>query len=140
LFFARIFIFEEIAVSHNAAMSHDERLAGIARAINRFHHVEEVRHLRFGRAVLRDLWARFSPQWSEDVVERVRAELIGFLRVTWLQYYNSAVYQDAGIPDPFRLRVAAFEHPASRRRRADLSDRCIRFFKSNDILKEDVHP
>jgi P-aminobenzoate N-oxygenase AurF len=140
LFFARILMFEEIAVSHNAAMARDERLADIARAINRFHHVEEIRHLRFGRAIVRDLWGRFAPQWSVEVSDRVRDEVVAFLRATWLQYYNAAAYRDAGIPDPFRLRVTAFEHPQSRIRRAALTERCVKFFKSNGILEEEVQP
>jgi P-aminobenzoate N-oxygenase AurF len=138
LFFARILIFEEIAVAHNAAMAKDRRLADIARSINRFHHVEEMRHLRFGRVIVRDLWDRFSPVWSREVSERVREEIAAFLRATWLQYYNASVYRDAGVPDPFRLRAAAFDHPAARSHRAVLSERCVKFFQSIGILEEEV--
>ena len=138
LFFARILMFEEIAVSHNAAMARDQRLAEIARSINRFHHVEEIRHLRFGRAIVRDLWGQFAPQWSPGVSGRVREEIAGFLRATWLQYYNAAAYRDAGIPDPYRLRAAAFEHPESQTRRVAMTERCVKFFKSNGILEEEV--
>jgi hypothetical protein len=138
LFFARILIFEEIAVSFNAAIARDERVTPIARSINRYHYVEEVRHLRFGRAVVRDLWDRHSPTWSDEVVERIRSELAGFLTATWLEYYSAAAYRDAGLEDVLRLRAATVRHPAVRERRAALSASCVGFLTSIGILKEEI--
>jgi hypothetical protein len=140
LFFARILVFEEVAVSHNALMGRDERLAGIARAINHYHYVDEVRHLRFGRAVVSDLWRRFSPEWPPEVVARVRQDLIGFLRATWMQYYSTAAYRDAGIADAYSVRAAAFDHPACVRRRRELSRHCTAFLRSAQITEEEVLP
>ena len=49
LFFAKVLIFENLADYYNLRQAADERLDPIARFINHNHHVEESRHLAFGR-------------------------------------------------------------------------------------------
>ena len=49
LFFAKVLIFEEIVDVYNMAMAKDSRLPAIVRRINLAHHLEESRHLAFGR-------------------------------------------------------------------------------------------
>ena len=140
LFFAKILIFEEISDRHNLAMGKDDRLVEVARRINQVHHFEEARHLRFGRAVVRELWRQHSPTWSPDTVEGVRETLRDYLAATWLQYYNPAAYRDAGLPDAFALREHVFEHPAARARRRAMSERCLRFLSEAGILEEESCP
>lgn len=136
LFFARALIFEEIVDVYNRRMARDERLVPLVRDINHMHHVEETRHLAFGRELTRSLFERFSPEWSGEVLERVREELTGFLRATWLEYYNADVYRDAGLTDPFALRRRAFDRPLAKEHRADVSAGCVGFFVESGILEE----
>src|SRR5580692_7374468 len=101
LFFAKVLVFEELADVHNRRMAKDERLARIVRQINGLHHRDESRHLAFGRILLRDLFERHSGSWLPETRERVGEYLKNYITTTWNEYYNPAVYKDAGIKDPF---------------------------------------
>jgi hypothetical protein len=140
LFFAQILIFEEIADRHNLLMAKDERLVPVARQINQVHHLEETRHLRFGRVMVSDLWDRFSPTWGAARVAAVRQHLVDYLSATWLEYYNPAVYRDAGLGGPsqsFAVREHAVEHPNNQSHRRELSAHCLRFLRDSGILVEE---
>lgn len=125
LFFAKALCFEEVVDYYNRRMASDVRLAPIAREINRMHHLEETRHLAFGRSIVRALFVKHSPSWSIEIRARVRDALLGFLAATWRQYYNPETYRDAGLADPFALAEAAFDDEAARAHRARVSRRCL---------------
>lgn len=103
LLFARICLFEEIVDEYNRIMAADRRLAPIARNINRYHHLEESRHLAFGRRFLKELLEGWSAAESETRRPTVQSQLGAFLELTWKQYYNPDVYADAGIPGAFEV-------------------------------------
>jgi hypothetical protein len=134
LFFARALIFEEIVDTYNRRMASDDRLAPVARQINRLHHLDETRHLAFGRALLSALLARHAPAWRAETLARVRAALAGYVTTTWKSYYNADVYRDAGLADAYRLREGAFCHPHTRARRDALTRRCLRGLYDQQLL------
>lgn len=134
LFFARVLIFEEIADAHNRTMANDERLAPLARRINRLHHLDEARHLAFGRALVAELFERHAPSWSAETLAGVRATLAAFVTATWKEYYNPDVYRDTGLDDPYGTRRRAFEETRARRRA--LTHRCLRTLLEQGILTE----
>jgi hypothetical protein len=115
LFFAKVMVFEEIVDVFNVRMSKDERLEPIARRINAIHHLEETRHLAFGRAIAAELFDRHAPRWSAATRSSVAEYLAGYLRATWKEYWNPDVYADAGLPEPYEVARAAFEHPPAAR-------------------------
>src|SRR6185295_3917673 len=92
LFFARVLVFEELADVHNQRMAGDERLAPIARRINLIHHLEETRHLVFGRQIVAELFERHAPGWSSGVLDGLRGYLAAWIVATWREYYNPEVY------------------------------------------------
>jgi hypothetical protein len=118
VFFARVLVFEEWADAHNAALARDERLPPIARAIHARHHREEARHLAFGRAHLRAVWAEHAPHLRPETIARVRAGLLDYLGGVWADAYSAEVYRDAGLASPWALRRAAWEAPVQVGRRA----------------------
>ena len=137
LFFAKVLIFEEIVDVYNVQMSLDTRLHPVARRINSLHHLDEARHLVFGRRLVPELFARWAPSWSEDTLRGVRAYLASYLRATWKEYYSPDVYRDAAVPgDPYELAEQAFEHPACRRHRERVSQRCIDYLIEHGLLQE----
>lgn len=150
LFFAKVLIFEELVDNYNLTMSKDSRLHPIAVAINRNHHVEEARHLAFGRRICADLWAECVSSWSEAERQEVSNYLRQFLMVTWREYYNPDVYRDAGLEaalsgrfpasDPWQLQRFAWEHPNGKERRAAISDKCVTFLKRSGIVTEAIAP
>lgn len=136
-FFAKVMVFEEIVDVYNRRQGKDDRLHPLAREINWLHHFEEARHLSFGRALVKMLWLRHSPTWSDDVLRRVRDAVAGYIGATWKEYYNPSVYRDAGLDDPFAVRKMALGHAASAVRRHEISNKLISYLKNHGILETD---
>jgi len=137
LFFARVLIFEDIVDEYNRRMANDERLAPIARRINLLHHLDESRHLVFGRQIVRDLFRRHAPGWTRETLQGVRGYLAAYLVATWRDYVNPDVYADAGLPDPYDLAEQVFRHEASRDHRRAVSGGCVRFLLEEGILEHE---
>ena len=136
LFFAKIMIFEELVDVYNLQMAKDERLVPLVRSINRLHHTDETRHLAFGRQVVKDLFATYSPIWSHDVLNNVRSYLAGYLQATWKEYYNPEVYLEAGLANPYELRNRAYRSERAITHRQRVSQNCVRFLLDHQILLE----
>jgi hypothetical protein len=136
LFFAKVLVFEEIVDVYNKRMAKDERLAEIVRQINLLHHRDESRHLAFGRLWLRDMFERYSPSWSSATREGIADYLKNYITTTWKEYYNPAVYKDAGLKDPFDIQEEALRAEATRKHRREISAGCVRFLTETGILQE----
>ena len=134
LFFARTLVFEEIVDTYNQRMAKDRRLAPIARQVNLAHHLEEVRHLVFGREIVNDLFKRHSPKWTAQTLENIRGYLAAYLVATWREYYNPAVYADAGFADPYELAETAFQDEGRREQRREISEGLVRHLIEQGIL------
>ncbi|MCX5239583.1 diiron oxygenase [Streptomyces prunicolor] len=135
LFFAKTMIFEEIVDHYNWLQARDERLHPVARYINRNHHVEEARHLIFGRQLVTELWR--TQQWDAQTVDDVRGYLAAFITSSWREYYNPDVYADAGLTDPWEAAETAWQSPAQRKHRRTVTAKCLGFLASEKILPEE---
>ncbi len=136
LLYARIYLFEEIVDEYNRIMAADERLAPIAREINRMHHVEESRHLAFGRKYLRYLVERDEDEWDAWTRTRVREHLNGFLDLAWKQYYNPDVYEDAGLSDAFGTWRSAYDDPSRQRHRTRINRKRLGLLRELELLED----
>lgn len=134
LFFARTMIFEEIVDDYNRTQSRDDRLHPVAAFINRSHHVEEARHLVFGRELVAELWRTQS--WDVGTVESVRSCLAQFIVSSWREYYNPDVYLDAGLSAPWDLAEHAWDHPRQRAHRRAVSRTVLTYLLDTGILIE----
>ncbi|HEY2237964.1 MAG TPA: diiron oxygenase [Streptosporangiaceae bacterium] len=137
LFFGKVMIFEEIADHFNRLQARDERLHPVARFINHNHHVEESRHLAFGRRLVQALWQACAPDWDGETRARIRDQLASFFTMSWREYYNPDVYADAGLPgapDPWELSETAWSSQPQRSNRSTASRKCLRFLTSIDVL------
>ncbi len=134
LFFTRVLIFEEIVDVYNVRMSQDERLAPIAREINRLHHRDEARHLVFGRQIVKELFAEHAPQWDKEVLQGVRKNVEQYLLATWKEYYNPDVYRDLNMPHAYEVSQDAFEQETSRMHRREITRGSIQYLLTNHIL------
>ena len=137
LFFAKVMIFEEIVDAYNKWMAGDTRVQPLARDINRLHHIDESRHLAFGRSIVKWLFQEYAKQWPPETIEAVRKYIVSYIRSTWLEYYNAAVYADAGLAEPFALRERAFARAEARAHRQKITKRCIEFLMETEILVEE---
>lgn len=137
LFFAKVLIFEEIVDYYNVKMAQDMRLPEIARLINSTHHLDEARHLVFGREWVAELFGRHRREWPEEVLRGIREYLCNYFVMTWHEYYNPDVYRDAGFEKPYEVMQAAWNHPVAKVHRKTVSRRCLDYLLTHEILAEE---
>ncbi len=138
LFFIKIFIFEEIVDYYNLKSANDDRLHPLARQIHQNHHEDEVRHLAFGRVLLKELWDTYSPKWSAEAVEETREYIRSYYKSTWKEYFNPDIYKDAGLPNPYQYAQQVFETPLAHEHRLKVSRTSVNYLKKCGILLEDI--
>jgi hypothetical protein len=134
LFFSKIVIFEELVDSFNKAMAKDERLHPLVRQIHRQHHIDESRHLSFGRELVKEIYHQYFANSSAEIQERIGSYLGHYLMATWREYYNPEVYIDAGLENPFDLVELAWKDPACIQFRESISEKVIKFFMDHQIM------
>ena len=135
-FFLGVLVVEELSDYYNVAMGHDERLPQIIQDINWTHHVDEARHVHFGRAYLRELWERTAPRWSDAELAHFRTWLVDYVNASWRDFYNPSVYRDAGIPDAYAARQQALASPVCREHRQRCSNRFLENLVESGLLTE----
>jgi len=133
-FFCKVLIVEELGDYYNLKMMGDERIHPLVAKINKVHHIDEARHLAFGREFLREMAEQHLGKWSADERASFQKWLVEYLRSSWGDFYNPAVYRDAGLADGYGVRKMALEHPACRAMREAVSDKLIRYFLEIGLL------
>lgn len=136
LFFAKVMIFEEIVDYYNVHVSADEQIEPTARKINLIHHLEEARHLVFGRQMVEYLFDKYATMWGPQTTVSVRQYLSDYIIATWKEYYNPDVYKDAGLSQPYDLIDISWNSDLCRQHRQKVSARLIAFLKDKQILLE----
>lgn len=135
MLFARINVFEEIVDHYNKTMASDERLAPVVREINRIHHVEEVRHLAFGRKFLKQCLDRNISTWGVSRRAELQSSLMDYLDYVWKEYYNPRVYKDAGLPDAFQLWKATANSQTAAHHRTTVNRERLKFLTKLNLLE-----
>lgn len=135
-FFAKVLVVEELSDYYNVVMAKDERLDEVVRAVNHTHHVDEARHIHFGRQYLKQLWDKISPTWSEEQLQSFRSWLIDYVNASWRDFYNPSVYKDAGLPDPYLARKTAIESDVCRKHRQTSSAKFLKNLVRSGVLLE----
>lgn len=135
-FLAKVLVVEELSDYYNVIMSHDERLPDICRELNRVHHVDEARHIHFGRSYIRHQWERFTPEWSDEELEAFRAWLLEYVDASWRDFCNPSVYKDAGIQDAYNARQAVLDSEVCREHRQRASEKFLTNLVESGILTE----
>jgi hypothetical protein len=135
-FFCKVLIVEELGDYYNLKMMGDDRIHPLVAKINKVHHIDEARHLAFGREYLRELAAKHLGAWSDAERDGFRKWLVEYLRSSWGDFYNPAVYRDAGLEDGYGIRKLALEHPACRAMREAVSAKLAAYFVDIGLLGE----
>jgi hypothetical protein len=144
LMFCSILIFEEFVDFYNKKVGADEAVEPLIRAINRQHHLDESRHVAFGRHVVAELLERAlagaadRPAKVEALSRKVRAMFEYFIGIM----YNPRAYADAGaapaagFPTPVHLRNN-LRHAAGRKaQHAQWFGRTARFFQRVGLVDD----
>lgn len=139
LVFVTTVIFEEIVDYVNARIGRNTGLPEIIRAVNWKHHVDESRHVAFGRRMVSHLYQRLmaerdhDPAFAARMDEYVRAYMIRSIDML----YRPEVYKDAGIPQPFKFRNALRHHPARKPFHQKMLRRTANFFHAEAIISKE---
>lgn len=136
VFFSMAMVVEELGDFYNVLIGRDERCDPLVREINKVHHIDEARHLAFGRLYLAELFERYSPGWSPEKLASFQEWLAAFLKACWADYYNPSVYRDAGIADAYEVRQAALAHPATVAHRQRGAEKIVSYFLKTGLLAE----
>ena len=135
-FYCKVMVVEELGDYYNVAIERDERVDPLVREFNRVHHIDEARHLAFGRRHLAELFELHRPGWSDETLAGFRTWLAEYVKSSWGDYYNPTMYKDAGLPDGYALRQMALSHPACAAHRKRASDKLVRYFVDHGLLAE----
>ena len=135
-FFIKALVVEELGDVYNVKMMKDDRIAPIARDINYKHHYDEARHIAFGRRRLAEMFRQNRQKWSDETLTGLRTWLAAYLRANWGDFYNPTMYKDAGLPDGYKIRQMAMQHPVCRESRKRISSNLVNFFLETEILVE----
>jgi len=135
-FFCKVLIVEELGDYYNLAMMSDRRIHPLVAKMNRVHHVDEARHLAFGRELLREHASDYIDGWTDEELARFRGWLVDYLISSWGDFYNPAVYKDAGLPNGYQIRKMALEHDTCRTFRENASAKLVDYFIEARLLEE----
>ncbi len=135
-FFAKVLVVEELSDYYNVIMGQDERLPKVIRDVNWTHHVDEARHVHFGRRYISDIWKQNAPNWTSEQVTAFRGWLVDYVNASWRDFYNPSVYRDAGIADPYGARDVALRSPVCRAHRQKASQKFLENLVDTGILTE----
>jgi hypothetical protein len=133
-FFCKVMVVEELGDYYNLEIEKDGRVDPLVRELNKVHHIDEARHLAFGRNYLVELFERFRPGWSDEELAGFRVWLGDYLRASWGDFYNPSMYRDAGLADSYELRQMALAHPACAAHRQRASAKLVAYFVKNGLL------
>lgn len=141
LYFAKVLIFEECLDRYNVVMSKDLRLPGIVRSINRVHHLDESRHLAFGRKLVKDLFTEYSAGWSPQTLAKVRRYVVDYVESFWRDLFNFRAYKDANLKgDPIVIRDDVISSPTALQHYNSLTTVINKFLVVNNIVETEPSP
>jgi len=134
-FFCKVLVVEEIGDFYNVVMWRDDRIHRLAQELNKAHHIDETRNPAFGRRYLPEIYEEFAAKWSAKTLDGFREWFVNYLKSSWGDYYNRAMYKDSGLKDGYGLRQMAMKNGVELRQKA--SQKLANLFLYTSILQEE---
>lgn len=135
-FFCKVLIVEELGDFYNLKMMTNTTINPLVAQINKVHHVDEARHLGFGREFLRELADETIPGWTDAERDGFETWLVQYLLSCWGDFYNPAMYKDAGLADGYGIRKMALADPGCAKFRTEASQKLVDYFLETGLLRE----
>lgn len=104
--FVHVFVFEELGQGMNEVMMRDPELPPLIRALNRYHVLDEARHISFGRHLIGEIAPDLVAALPADELARLQGHLARYIASRHIDYHNLAIYRAVGVRDPARVREA----------------------------------
>jgi hypothetical protein len=136
LVFSRILVFEEIVDYFNVRMGRDEALHPIIRQVNAIHHQDESRHIAFGREIVKQLFDRVRATHPEEKLREIDNYLSRYILASVQSLYSPAVYNDAGVPEPYKVRNTLVESPIRKEYNAKILKRTVDYCVKSGIITD----
>lgn len=109
--FASTLVFEEFVDFYNRKVGLNDAVPDIVQQINHQHHLDESRHVSFGREVVKRLFSEIVAADPSDATrERISATCKSMIRYFISLMYNPQAYADAGI-----VEAGGFASPSALR-------------------------
>jgi hypothetical protein len=138
LVFCRILIFEEIVDYFNLRMGKDETLHPIIQQVNSIHHMDESRHIAFGREIVKKLHEHIQRTQPAEKVKQAEDYVAAYIAASVQSLYSPSVYRDAGVADPYGMRTALLKDPARVEADKKTIKRTMDYMVANGILRSEV--
>jgi len=133
-FFCKVLVVEEFGDFYNLKMMSDKTINPLVAKINKVHHIDEARHLSFGRMYLEEMAAEICPRWTPEEKASFEKWLGEYMNSSWGDFYNPAMYKDAGIDDAYNVRKMAMAHPVCVEARTRASAKLVDYFLNAGLL------
>jgi hypothetical protein len=137
LLFIRAVIFEELVDVFNRSMGEDDRLHPFVQELNRIHHLDEVRHIAYGRLYVDLCHRQLREKYPKERIKEIEEIVKRFIQISILKLYSPAVYKDAGLERPARIRKALLSDPARIEFNKNLLAPTARYLAKVGILSDD---
>ncbi len=143
--FVHVFIFEELGQGMNEVMMRDPSLPALIQAVNRYHVLDEARHISFGRHLITEIAPAILAAQPADQLAAVRSHIARYIASRHIDYHNLSIYRMVGVPDAGKVRDALIstrgvEHfarsPRAERRVRSMLD----FLKSMQLIDDHAMP
>ena len=106
IIFVRVLIFEEIVDFYNRKMGKDTGLPEFVQKINWLHHLDEGRHIKYGRMYIETFFKQLQEKYSEERLRQLENTIKTFMQLSIQKLYRREMYMDAGIDEPGKMRKA----------------------------------
>jgi hypothetical protein len=103
LFFARVYVLETFLDFVNCWAMNDDTLEPTARAVHRSHHVDEARHIAFGRAMVATLTARLREAGLAEEIRKIAALVTDYSDYAFSRLVNPRLYRELSLSEPLQL-------------------------------------
>jgi hypothetical protein len=128
MIFSRILIFEEIVDFYNRKMGKDKALPDFVRKINWLHHLDEGRHIKYGRLYIEIFYQQLREKYSDQKLREIEQAIKGFMQISVQKLYRREMYVDAGLDEPGKMRKALLKHPEREAFNRSLLAGTVKFF------------
>ena len=112
MIFSRILIFEEVVDYYNRKMGKDKSLPDFVQKINWLHHLDEGRHIKYGRLYIEIFFKQLQEKYSGEKLREIEHAIKGFMQISVQKLYRREMYVDAGLSEPNRVRKALLKDSA----------------------------
>ncbi|MCC5611402.1 diiron oxygenase [Nostoc sp. CHAB 5834] len=109
--FVRVLIFEEIVDFYNRKMGQDKTLPKFIQEINWLHHLDEGRHIKYGRQYVNLAYQELLNKYPKQRILEIESAIKGFMQLSVQKLYRREIFVDAGLNEPGKMRKELLAHP-----------------------------